>query len=223
MATPGYGWPNVAMELCTPRVATSWTPCGRRGRSGPCCSAKCGTWRPRGERVGKPSEAESAARRSVVDRLRAVGLAPRELQTVVYQRQPLRFRQIDVAVRVARSAIWLLIDGPNHRGQRERLRDLRLLDVAGRLGARVVHYPLRKMLSGGMDGVVAAVLRAESLETEAGRRREPVYVPAEGAACGGCSKPVQRGKRYCEPCRVAARRRTYRDYSRRRKHAPQAT
>lgn len=94
--------------------------------------------------------------------LRERALFPDVEYVVNVSRKPVRFRQIDVRVVIPSGIeMWVEIDGPNHRGQRNIARDAELARLASEKGATLLHWPLWRVLDEGATPLVEAILRAD--------------------------------------------------------------
>jgi hypothetical protein len=82
--------------------------------------------------------------------------------TISYARIPPRWRQVDLYVQLASGVeMWVEIDGPNHKGRRNKARDVQLAQLAKDHGATVLHWPMWKVWHAGLTPLLEAVLRGD--------------------------------------------------------------
>lgn len=101
---------------------------------------------------------ETAAVAYVRDQLKASGIESDLEWAASVSRTPVRFRQIDLRCTVLGRDVWVEIDGPNHRGVRNKARDRLLSLLAAKHGARLIHWPLWRIVGDGSQPLVDAIL-----------------------------------------------------------------
>jgi len=108
--------------------------------------------------------------------LRSAGIPFDVEYTVIATRKPLRYRQVDVRAQLPSGVeIWVEIDGPNHRGDRNKDRDVDLARLASGHGAVVLHWPMWKVWHEGLTPLLEAVLRGDQDLGYAAPNREYPY------------------------------------------------
>lgn len=104
-------------------------------------------------------EREKAAHSVLIERLRGIGVHCEGEKCVSFgTRGKRRWRSIDVAAYADSGEVWVEIDGPNHRGLKNLRRDTQLAGLALQHKARLIHWPLFRIMDEGIMPVVHAIM-----------------------------------------------------------------
>lgn len=94
--------------------------------------------------------------------MRSAGIPCVVEYSITVSRKPVRFRQIDLRIDLPSGVqMWVEIDGPNHRGERNKARDVELAALASQHGAVVLHWPMWKVWHKGLTPLLEAIYRGD--------------------------------------------------------------
>lgn len=108
-----------------------------------------------------PSDIETAAVAYIIGQLKNINVEASREWTITVSREPVRFRQVDLRCRYRDREVWVDIDGPNHKGKRNILRDQQLMSLAAEAGARLIHWQLWRIVLEGAAPLLNAILETE--------------------------------------------------------------